>query len=78
MCEYMIYIKLIYYYWWQTLFTFKSLFVTITIASVDIVADEVSFDFLPKAEFTSPLYVHIPLATDTVSTIFTSCTTATR
>ena len=55
MCEYMVYIKLIYYYQWQTLFTFKSLFVTVTIASIDIVADECSFGFLPKAEFTSPL-----------------------
>ena len=30
-----------------------------------VVDDEVSFQFCPKAEFTSPLCVHITLATDT-------------
>ena len=33
--------------------------------SADTVDDEGSFEFPPKAEFTSLLYVHITLATDT-------------
>ena len=33
-------------------------------ASVDIVDDEGLFQFSSEAEFTSPLYVHITLATD--------------
>ena len=33
--------------------------------SADTVDVEGSFEFPPKAEFTSPLYVHITLATDT-------------
>ena len=33
--------------------------------SVDNVNDEGSFQFSPEAEFTSPLYVHITLGTDT-------------
>ena len=34
-------------------------------ASVDIVDDEGSLEVFPKAEFLSPFYVHITLATDT-------------
>ena len=33
-------------------------------ASVDNIADEGSFQFSPESELTSPLYVHITLATD--------------
>ena len=36
--------------------------------SVDIVDDEGSFEFSPKAEFTSPLYVLITHAADTEAT----------
>ena len=41
--------------------------VPLNYASVDIVNDEGSFQVSPKAEFTSPLYVHITLAIDTES-----------
>ena len=34
-------------------------------ASADIVDDKGSFEVSPKAEFTSPVYVHSTLATDT-------------
>ena len=34
-------------------------------ASVDIVDDEGSFQLFLEAEFTSPLYVHVTLPTDT-------------
>ena len=37
----------------------------IYIASVESVDDEGSFEFSPKAEFTSLLYVYITFATDT-------------
>ena len=33
--------------------------------SVNIVNDKISFEFSPKAQFTSPLYIHIILAADT-------------
>ena len=65
-CEYDLYP--IYFLLLVTNFNFvKSFFVTIIIkwASVDIIDDEGSFEFSTKAEFTSPLYIHITLATDT-------------
>ena len=47
----------------------KSFFVTLLSSSndtsVDIVDDESSFEFSPKAEFTSPLYVYITPTIDT-------------
>ena len=43
----------------------SSLLSPLNYASGDIVDDEGSFQFSPEAEFTSPSYVHITLATDT-------------
>ena len=63
----MFYIPFIFYYCQQVLFTIRvSLLLSLlNDASVSIVDDEGSFQFSPEAEFASPLYVHINLATDT-------------
>ena len=49
------------------LFTFRvsSLLSTLNDTSVDILDVEGSFQFFLEVEFSSPLYVHIILATDT-------------
>ena len=62
-----IYILFIFYCCRQTLIWIRvSLLKTsLNDASVDIVDDEGSLEVSPKAEFLSPLYVHITLATDT-------------
>ena len=61
------YILFIFYYCRQVLSTFwvSSLLSLLNDASVDIVDDESSFQFSPEADFTSPLYVYITLATET-------------
>ena len=61
------YILFIFFYCQQVLFTLRvsSLLSPLNDVSVDIVGDEGSFQFSPEAEFASPLYVHINLATDT-------------
>ena len=45
--------------------TVSSLLSTLNDTSVDIVDVESSFQFFLEVEFSSPLYVHITLATDT-------------
>ena len=62
----MFYIPFIFYYCQQVLFTIRvSLLLSLlNDASVSIVDDEGSFQFSPEAEFASPLYVHIILATN--------------
>ena len=57
-----IYIPFIFYYCGQTLFTLRVS--SLTDDSVDIVDDEGSLEISPKAEFTSPLCIHITLARD--------------
>ena len=61
------YIPFVFYYYWKTLFTLRVslLLSSLNDASVDIIDDECSFEFFPKSEFTSPLYVYITHATDT-------------
>ena len=58
---------IILYYCQRILFTLRvsSLLSPLNDASGDIVDEEASFQFSPEAEFTSPLYVHITLATNT-------------
>ena len=61
------YIQIIFYYCQKVLFTLR-VFLLLSLlndASVDILDDEVSFQFSPEAIFMSPLYIHITLATDT-------------
>ena len=62
-----IYILFIFYCCRQTLIWIRvsSLKTSLNDASVDIVDDEGSLEVSSKAEFLSPLYVHITLATDT-------------
>ena len=57
----------IFYYCQQVFFTLRvsSLLSPLNDASVDFVDGMVSFQFSLEAEFTSHLYVHITLATDT-------------
>ena len=60
MCEYNLYLI----YFLLLLHTFFPLRVSLLLpssndASVDVFHDESSFEFSPKAEFTSPLYVYI-------------------
>ena len=57
----------IFYNCEQTLFILRGslLLTSLKNASVDILGHEGSFEFSPTAQFTSPLYVHITLATDT-------------
>ena len=43
--------------------------------SADTVDDEGSFEFSPKAEFTSPLYLRITLAMDTYNIVLRTTTT---
>ena len=60
-------ITLFFYYYQQVLFALRvfSLLLPSSDSSGDIVDGEGSFQFSSKAEFTSPLYVHITIATDT-------------
>ena len=55
----------IFYNCEQTLFILRGslLLSSLKDASVDILDHEGSFEFSPKAQFTSPFYVHITLAT---------------
>ena len=61
------YIPFIFYYCQPVSFTLRvSLLLSLfNDTSVNIVDDEGSFQFSPETEFTSYLYVHITLATDT-------------
>ena len=61
------YTSFIFYYWQQVLFTLRAslLLSPLNGASVDVADDEISFQFAPEAEFTSPLYFRIALAKDT-------------
>ena len=60
-------IPFIFYYCQQDLFELRvsSLLSLLNDSYVDSVDDEGSFQFSPEAEFTSHLYFHITLATDT-------------
>ena len=61
------YISFFFYSHQQVLFILRvsSLLSPLNDASGDNVDDENFFEFSPEAEFISPLYVHITVATDT-------------
>ena len=61
------YTPFLFYYCQQVLFTLIVSFLLSPLndASADIFDDEGSFQFSPEAAFTSTLYVHITLTTDT-------------